>query len=77
MKSLRTPDSQFENLPDYPFAPHYTEIDDGQGGTLRIHHVDEGPRDAPVVLCMHGQPKVAPHGSGCSNRRATHHMGMA
>ena len=56
MKSLRTPDSQFENLPDYPFAPHYTEIDDGQGGTLRIHHVDEGPRDAPVVLCMHGQP---------------------
>ena len=56
MKSLRTPDSQFENLPDYPFAPHYTEIDDGQSGTLRIHHVDEGPRDAPIVLCMHGQP---------------------
>ncbi|MFL2935857.1 MAG: haloalkane dehalogenase [Myxococcota bacterium] len=56
MKSLRTPDSQFENLPGYPFSPHYTEVDDSEGGTLRIHHVDEGPRDAPIVLCMHGQP---------------------
>jgi haloalkane dehalogenase len=56
MKTLRTPDSQFENLPDYPFSPHYTEVDDSEGGTLRIHHVDEGPRDAPIVLCMHGQP---------------------
>ena len=56
MKILRTPDSQFENLPGYPFSPHYTEVDDGEGGRLRIHHVDEGPRDAPIVLCMHGQP---------------------
>ena len=56
MKTLRTPDSQFENLPGYPFSPHYTEVDDGEGGTLRIHHVDEGPSDAPIVLCMHGQP---------------------
>ena len=56
MKTLRTPDECFENLPDFPFRPHYTEIDNGDGGSLRIHHVDEGPRDGPVVLCMHGQP---------------------
>ncbi len=56
MKSLRTPDERFEKLPGYPFAPHYTEVPDGEGGTLRVHHVDEGPRDGALVLCMHGQP---------------------
>lgn len=54
---LRTPDAAFADLPDYPFAPHYTEIHDQASGTpLRIHHLDEGPRDAPVVLMMHGEP---------------------
>ncbi|MCH2170620.1 haloalkane dehalogenase [Myxococcota bacterium] len=56
MKILRTPDARFANLPDYPFDPHYTEVPDGDGGTLRIHHLDEGPRDGSIVLCMHGQP---------------------
>jgi haloalkane dehalogenase len=56
MKVLRTPEPRFENLPGHPFAPHYTDVPDGEGGTLRIHHVDEGPAEAPIVLCMHGQP---------------------
>ncbi len=51
MNILRTPDEQFENLPGYPFAPHYTEIDG-----LRIHHVDEGPADGEIVLMLHGEP---------------------
>jgi len=53
---LRTPDSCFENLADYPFAPHYTTIQTEDGSELRIHHLDEGPADGPLVLCMHGQP---------------------
>lgn len=56
MRVLRTPDERFEALPDYPFAPHYTEIPDGEGATLRVHYVDEGPKDGPVVLLMHGEP---------------------
>ncbi len=56
MKCLRTPDARFENLPGWNYPPHYTEVPDGEGGTLRIHHVDEGPRDGEIVLCMHGQP---------------------
>lgn len=52
MEALRTPDSRFANLPDYPFAPHYVTVGEG----LRMHHVDEGPPDAPVVLMLHGEP---------------------
>jgi haloalkane dehalogenase len=51
MKALRTPDDRFENLPDYDFEPQYLEIDD-----LRMHYVDEGPRDGNVVLLLHGEP---------------------
>lgn len=51
MKVLRTPEARFDGLPDFPFAPQYTEVDG-----LRVHHVDEGPGDAPVVLLMHGEP---------------------
>lgn len=56
MQTLRTPDSRFDNLPGYPFSPHYTNVPDGEGGELRIHHVEAGPADAKPVLCMHGQP---------------------
>ncbi len=56
MKILRTPDERFKNLPGYSFAPHYAEVPDGEGGSLRIHYVDEGPRDADVVLLLHGEP---------------------
>lgn len=52
MKILRTPDARFEHIPDYPFAPHYHQLTD----QLRLHYVDEGPRGAPPVLMMHGEP---------------------
>jgi len=51
MEFLRTPDERFENLPGYAFAPHYAEV-----GGLRMHYVDEGPRDAAPVVMLHGEP---------------------
>lgn len=59
MKTARTPDERFENLDGYDFKPHYTEVHDADGSSLRIHHVDEGPRDAAPVLLMHGNPTWA------------------
>jgi len=56
MKSLRTPDERFEGLPGYPFEPNYADVPDTDGGTLRVHYLDEGPRDAAPVLLLHGEP---------------------
>jgi len=52
MHVLRTPDERFADLPGYAFAPHYLEH-----AGFRVHHLDEGPRDAAVTaLCLHGNP---------------------
>jgi haloalkane dehalogenase len=51
MEALRTPDARFERLAGYGFVPHYLDV-----GGLRVHYVDEGPRDAPPVLLLHGEP---------------------
>ena len=56
MKVLRTPDECFKNIKDYPFDPVYTNIETKDGTILRIHHIDEGPKDGPILLAMHGQP---------------------
>jgi haloalkane dehalogenase len=56
MHVLRTPDERFANLADYPFEPSYVTVINSDGTPLRIHSVDEGPRDAPTVLLMHGEP---------------------
>ena len=52
MKILRTPDEQFGNLPDFPWQPHYMTVRDEDGTDIRIHCIDEGPRDAPPVLLI-------------------------
>lgn len=52
---LRTPDERFRNLPEFGFAPHYLNIPDERFGSLRMHYVEEGPADAPVILLLHGQ----------------------
>ena len=49
MTVIRTPDERFSKLPDFPFAPHYIEVNG-----LRIHYVDEGKGE--TILCLHGEP---------------------
>jgi tRNA(adenine34) deaminase len=54
--AVRTPDERFEDLPGYPWAPHYLSDLPSLSG-LRLHHLDEGPADAPLTwLCLHGNP---------------------
>jgi pimeloyl-ACP methyl ester carboxylesterase len=51
MSVLRTPEERFANLPGLPWAPHSLEW---RG--LRVHYLDEGPKDARVLLALHGEP---------------------
>lgn len=55
VEALRTDDSRFESLPDWPYQPRYIEDLPGYEG-LRMHYVDEGPADSGVFLCLHGEP---------------------
>jgi haloalkane dehalogenase len=48
---LRTPDSRFSALPDFPFEPHYLDVDG-----LRMHYVEVGKKDAETLLLLHGEP---------------------
>jgi haloalkane dehalogenase len=51
MRILRTPESRFTDLKDYPFQSHYISINN-----IRLHYLDEGPSDARPVLLLHGVP---------------------
>ena len=50
----RTPDERFQDLPGYDFAPNYVDVDG-----LRMHYLDEGPRNGKPVVCFHGEPSWA------------------
>ena len=56
MQTIRTPDTRFDDLKDYPYQPNYVEINDGEGSTLRVHYLDEGPKNNNPILLLHGEP---------------------
>jgi tRNA(adenine34) deaminase len=54
--AVRTPEDRFRELPDYPWPAHYVNDLPALAG-LRMHYLDEGPREAPLTwLCLHGNP---------------------
>jgi tRNA(adenine34) deaminase len=54
--AVRTPEDRFEGLPGFPWTPNYVSDLPLLAG-LRMHYLDEGPRDAPLTwLCLHGNP---------------------
>ena len=56
MEFLTTPEHCFEQIVDFDYAPHFLRVDDYEGSSLKLHYIDEGPRDANVVLMLHGEP---------------------
>ncbi|MCO1654805.1 haloalkane dehalogenase [Pseudonocardia humida] len=56
MRTLRTPDERFADLPGFPYEPHYADVPDPDGGTLRMAWVADGPDDGAPVLLLHGEP---------------------
>ena len=62
MKILRTPCERFASLPGYGFAPHWfdsarhTGILNRKRVPLRMHYLDEGPKDGTPLILLHGEP---------------------
>ena len=79
VRFVRTPETRFEHLPGFPFEPHYTAVEG-----LRMHYVDEGPRDGAVILMLHGQPSwsylyrkmIPPLANAGFRTIAVDHLGM-
>ena len=56
MRILRSASGLTAGLADYPFESHYVEVPSGGGQMIRMHYIDEGPRDQPPVVFVHGNP---------------------
>lgn len=56
LQYLTTPEHCFEPITDFCYPAHYLQVDDCEGGSLKLHYIDEGPKDANVVLMLHGEP---------------------
>jgi haloalkane dehalogenase len=51
MNFHHVPEARFHNLKDYDFKPQYINING-----LRMHYVDEGPKNANPIFLLHGEP---------------------
>src|SRR5258708_21068121 len=56
MQTVRTPGDRFTDLPEFPYPANYYDVSDGDGGTLRMAWVQDGPADSDPVLMLHGEP---------------------
>jgi len=59
LQFLTTPEHCFQQIPDFHYPPHYLQVNDNEGGSLKLHYIDEGPKDGDIVLMLHGEPSWA------------------
>ncbi|MBV8672614.1 MAG: alpha/beta fold hydrolase, partial [Acidobacteriaceae bacterium] len=56
MKTLRTPDNRFVSIRELVYQPNYVNVEADDRTLLRIHYLDEGPRNTDPLLMLHGVP---------------------
>jgi haloalkane dehalogenase len=57
VETVRTPEDRFAATEKtFPYPPHYVEVDDGEGGRLRVATYTSGPAGGEIVLLLHGEP---------------------
>ncbi|MEO7423275.1 MAG: haloalkane dehalogenase [Ornithinibacter sp.] len=57
MDLLRTPESAFDAITDFPHPPRFADVaTPGAAESVRMAWYSSGPQDGPVVLLLHGEP---------------------
>lgn len=56
MDVVRTPDDRIANLPHFLFPPNCIDVETAGVDPVRMHYVDGGVAEAPVVVLLPGQP---------------------
>ena len=70
MQVLKTPESAFDTITDFPYSPCFTEVTDTVSSEITMAHYKSGPKDGHTVLLIHGEPtRVEHHKGGVRSRR--------
>jgi haloalkane dehalogenase len=59
MQILKTPESAFSNISDFPYKPQYVQITDTVSSELSMAYYQAGPTDGHPVILLHGEPTWA------------------
>ena len=59
MQVLKTPESAFDEINDFPYSPCFIEITDTVSSEITMAHYQCGPVDGHTVLLIHGEPTWA------------------
>ena len=59
MQVLKTPESAFANITDFPYTPHYVQVTDTVSSEITMAYYQAGTKDGHTILLMHGEPTWA------------------
>lgn len=59
MQVLKTPESAFSKIVDFPYSPQYVHVTDTVSSEIAMAYYQAGPKDGHTILLMHGEPTWA------------------
>lgn len=59
MQVLKTPESAFSKIDDFPYSPQYVQVTDTVSSEISMAYYQAGPKDGHTILLMHGEPTWA------------------
>ena len=56
MQVLKTPESAFSSITDFPYKPKYVQVTDTVSAEIAMAYYQCGPEDGHTILLLHGEP---------------------